>query len=307
MPRAHTFRPRRLIALVVALTVVAAVAVDASAVAATQARPASSSLRAPNKFKPRKGDYIINFSGSGAGSFSYSWPGFNNPSNSICYNAQSYSMSYTYHWHWEDIVAGVGEGDVYAKWTGGGQTSSATTYSDPCPEETLPPNGTCSGTYISPNGNDLGLWPQEILGGASHKRIVAGYENGGLATSPGLVAGNCGYVKADEYDANDDGFPETGDITAKAFFSLATAKKGKTLSASISRTSHASCASYSACDGDLEQTDTQLAGQASSLTPGSGCSTGLPFAGGSPSENPEVTCTAHDHYTGKLTIQYVKK
>jgi len=88
---------------------------------------------------------------------------------------------------------------------------------------------------------------------------------------------------------------------------LARVKKGKTLSATISRTSHKTCASYSACDGDQELSDTQTDGQASSLTPGPGCSTGLPFAGGSPSENPEVTCTAHDRYNGKLTVQYVKK
>jgi len=111
-----------------ALAVVGVLAVDASAGAATPARSANSTLRA-NKFKPRKGDYIINFSGTGTGSFSYSWPGFNNDDDP-CYNAESYSMSYTYHWHWEDVETSLAyDNDVYSTVTGGGHTSSTTTYS----------------------------------------------------------------------------------------------------------------------------------------------------------------------------------
>ena len=78
-------------------------------------------------------------------------------------------------------------------------------------------------------------------------------------------------------------------------------KKGKTLSKTISRTSHAACSGVSDCSPDVGQLADN---EDSSITQGAGCSDlgeyvdfDSPYA---------VTCAAHDHYSGKLTIQYKK-
>jgi hypothetical protein len=291
-----------------ALALVGVLAVDASAVAATQAKPASSSVRAPNKFKPRKGDYIVNFSGSGSGSMTYSWPANNSTS---CAVGQSYTLNYSYHWHWEDVTYGLGGGGaIWSKWTAGGHTVGTTSFTIPTSETCLElygsdyanyTTGSCSANYLTPNGNDEGLWPEVYTNGASHKRLSVGYLNGGLVDPGSLTNGSCGNGQQHEYDGNAGGFAETGGITANALFSLATAKKGKVLSKTISRSSHAACSSVDTCGPNLEQSDSD-----GPLDEGPSCGStddsdlGIAAPGA-------VTCAGHDHYSGKLTVQYVKK
>jgi hypothetical protein len=300
LPRTRTFRPRRLIALLAVFAVAGVLAVDASAVAATPAHPAKSVLSA--SFKPHKGDYIVNYSGSGAGSFSFSWP----PNNEDCNDGESYSMSYTYHWHWQDDTYGLGGGGaIWSKWVAGGHTSSTTSYTaatGPGCDSPIPTGGTCSANYLTPNGNDSGLWPEVYTNGASHKRIAVGYSDGGLQDPTSLFNGSCAYEDSSAYNGNDDGFPETGSITAHADWLLATAKKGKVLSATQSRTTNESCSGVTDCGAA-----TDGGNQSGPMTFGEECGSGDVSYLGIDQPGESVTCTEHDHYSGKLTVQYVKK
>jgi hypothetical protein len=198
-----------------------------------------------------------------------------------------------------DVVSRIGGSTVDSNWTGGGNTTSNTTYAGGC--NATYPSGACTATYRAPTDNDLGLWPQVFVQKAPRQRVTVDYANGGLATVTTGFGPNCGYVEPDEYDANSYGFPETGSIKATATVPLAATKKGKTITKTITASSADSCDSASACSPELQQTDNQNA----SLNFTHECTTSQKWAG-TPPIGPAIACSSHDSYTGKLTFRYVK-
>ncbi|HTR73931.1 MAG TPA: hypothetical protein VMH33_01575 [Solirubrobacterales bacterium] len=299
-------RLRRLTPLLAVVVVLVGLGGSAGATASTLASGPVAANVAKSKLKSKhlKGHWVIKFAGSGEGQFSYSWPHWTDSEGNSCMESKSYSLNYSYRWSWTDTANRLGAGETNTNWTGGGTAGSSTTYGAPCPESVVPPSGSCSGSLRAPNGEDLGLWPQLLLNSRGNK-VSVGFSTGGLVLVDSAFSSNCGNAGPDEYDGNVDGFVETGSILAKASFPLARAESGKTLTMPIAASHSESCSSASACSPAAGETGNDS--QQAALTPEEACVPTQKWAG-TPSEplGPVVTCAAQDHYSGTLTLRFVK-